>query len=49
MTTPVYPAGATPYCTIPELLAAPTGISLRLVNVAGGKRCNTRAAHGRTA
>jgi hypothetical protein len=32
MTTPVYPAGQTPYCTIPELLAAPTGISLRLVD-----------------
>jgi hypothetical protein len=27
LTTPVYPAGQTPYCTIPELLAAPTGVS----------------------
>ena len=27
MTTPVYPAGETPYCTIPELLAAPTGVA----------------------
>lgn len=26
MTTPLYPAGQTPYCTLPELLAAPTGI-----------------------
>ena len=23
----LYPAGQTPYCTVPELIAAPTGIS----------------------
>ncbi len=48
MTTPVYPAGATPYCTIPELLSrqhtfqASAGARFR-----PGRDVNTRSADSR--